>query len=225
MVDRNKKLVDGVVDGAEVTPSTEFEEILIRLKTAVDVESDADLAKKLELYPQNISHARKKKQIPPNWFYKISKISDCSIDWLRYGDGPRLRAGYVVERPGEMARFKKETEKEGLGGWGLEDISDPEKIEQRMDIAEAVKFLANIFASNNPLLIRAIKANLLAFSQAADQGNEMQDLKSRVSSLESAFKARGIDRRSGKDRRDSDSDGNPPDRERRSGQDRRRAID
>jgi hypothetical protein len=62
------------------------EEIIGRLKEALNVKSDGQLANNLGISRQNIGAARKRDDVPPGWIYKVAELSGCSMDWLHFGD-------------------------------------------------------------------------------------------------------------------------------------------
>ena len=76
---------------------SETEEIIGRLKEVLNVKSDGQLAKYLGITRQNIGAARKRDDVPPGWIYKVAELSGCSMDWLRFGHGPKVRAEYIAE--------------------------------------------------------------------------------------------------------------------------------
>jgi hypothetical protein len=73
---------------------SETEEIIGRLKEALSVKSDGELANNLGISRQNIGAARKRDDVPPGWIYKVAELSGCSMDWLRFGQGPKVRVEY-----------------------------------------------------------------------------------------------------------------------------------
>jgi hypothetical protein len=79
---------------------SETEEIIERLKEILGVKSDGQLAKYLGITRQNIGAARKRDDVPPGWIYKVAELSGCSMDWLRFGHGPKgiFRRGIEAKR-------------------------------------------------------------------------------------------------------------------------------
>ena len=75
----------------------ETEEIIGRLKEVVGVTSDGQLANYLGISRQNIGAARKRGDVPPGWINKVAASSGCSMDWLRFGHGPKIRGDYTSE--------------------------------------------------------------------------------------------------------------------------------
>lgn len=170
MVDENKYQVDGKVDAGERLASTEIEQIIKRFMVALKVNSASKLASKLNISPQAISGAKQRGEIPPGWFQKIADISGFSYDWLRFGDGPRLRAGYVVEMPhvDERSLRNKSDDYDLHGGWSPRDINEFAGVEKGQGFGYAVEKLSRIFSSKNKAFIRAINANLDVFTEAID---------------------------------------------------------
>ncbi|MCE5242891.1 MAG: helix-turn-helix domain-containing protein [Desulfobacteraceae bacterium] len=64
-----------------------FSERMKRLWMALNVDSDAKLARALSLSQQTISSARTKKQIPSLWIIEVSENFGISADWVLYGIG------------------------------------------------------------------------------------------------------------------------------------------
>ena len=73
----------------------ETEEIIRRLKAALNVKSDGQLAKHLGISRQNIGAARKREDVPTGWIYKVAELTGCSMDWLSFGRGPKIRVEYA----------------------------------------------------------------------------------------------------------------------------------
>jgi hypothetical protein len=65
----------------------EASDIFDRFLKATGVKTDVSLAEALEVTPQAVSHARKKKQVPPTWAIAIAEKYQVSLDWLLLGRG------------------------------------------------------------------------------------------------------------------------------------------
>ena len=52
---------------------SQTEEIISRLKEALSVKSDGELANNLGISRQNIGAARKRDDVPPGWIYKVAE--------------------------------------------------------------------------------------------------------------------------------------------------------
>jgi hypothetical protein len=74
---------------------SETEEIIGRLKVALDVKTDGQLADHLGISRQNIGAARKREDVPPGWIYKVAELTGCSMDWLGFGHGPKVRLAKI----------------------------------------------------------------------------------------------------------------------------------
>lgn len=72
-----------------------WKDMLDRLFEATNSSTEVALAARLGISSQSIYNAKKKKQIPPNWIFEVSKTFGVSSDWLFFGRGPM--------RPGEPA--------------------------------------------------------------------------------------------------------------------------
>lgn len=82
----------------ENKPENDFDLVLARLKAVFGVETDTDLAKKLDLKQGSISTAKQKKSVPPTWITAVALKHGISADWLLTGEG-KMRRGVSVEIP------------------------------------------------------------------------------------------------------------------------------
>ena len=175
---------------------SETEEIIGRLKEALNVKSDGDLAKNLGISRQNIGAARKRDDVPPGWIYKVAEVSGCSMDWLRFGQGPKVRAEY----PAEGSKPKGEIASQA-SPYKLQVSWKPRSAEEMQIDADipgfgaAVEMLAKIYSSEDQLMISTINANIRAFCEAIDRKQrdqrsslELADLKSRLAGIEKKLK-------------------------------------
>lgn len=65
--------------------------VLNRFYEATNLSSIADLADCLEIRRQAVYSALKSGTIPKDWYFKVADITNCSIDWLIHGVGPKKR--------------------------------------------------------------------------------------------------------------------------------------
>lgn len=65
-----------------------FVEKWARIMKAAEANSDSSLARVLEILPQSVTAARKRKQIPGGWVEAIAEKCGVSADWLLFGSGP-----------------------------------------------------------------------------------------------------------------------------------------
>jgi hypothetical protein len=188
MVSRNKinnnKLLKNSV--------AEAEEIIGRLKEVIGVTTDGQLANYLGISRQNIGAARKRGDVPPSWINKVAASSGCSMDWLRFGHGPKIRGDYTTGGSRPDGRIASPQSPYDLQGSGRSDSAD----EQQRDadssgFGAAVEMLSKIYGSGDNLLIRTIHANIRAFCEAIDRKDrdqrstrELQDLKKRLTTIE-----------------------------------------
>ena len=171
---------------------TEIETIISRLKEALRVKSDGQMATYLGISRQNIGAARKRGDIPPGWINKVAEITGYSMDWLCFGNGPKMRAefdasgstpGGRVAMPGSTYGFETN---QNAGRKPDQPID-----EDRFGFGAAVEMLAKIYSSEDPLLIHTINANIRAFCEAIDlrkkeqrSSEELLDLKKRLATIE-----------------------------------------
>jgi hypothetical protein len=65
-----------------------FADQVVRITKAIGSTKARDWATVLGISEQAVSKALKKKQIPRNWFYKISTKLNLSLEWLLNGQEP-----------------------------------------------------------------------------------------------------------------------------------------
>ena len=171
---------------------TEAEMIISRLKEALQVKSDGQVATYLGISRQNIGAARKRGDIPPGWISKVAEITGYSMDWLCFGNGPKLRVEYGAagSTPGGRVATPESTygsQGEQVPGISHEETSDDEGL----GFGAVVEMLAKIYRSGDQLLINTINANIRAFSEAVDDrtneqrsSQELLNLKKRLATIE-----------------------------------------
>lgn len=175
---------------------SETEDIIGRLKAALDVKSDGQLATYLGITRQNIGAARKRDDVPPGWIYKVAELSGCSMDWLRFGQGPRKRAIYTAETSEQVGQLSSQD-----SAYRLQVSWKPRSADERRSDADtagfgaAVEMLAKIYGSEDQLLIGAINTDLRAFCEAIDRQQreqlstkELIELKKRLATIEKQLK-------------------------------------
>ena len=83
----------GSQHGSQQTPdaANQFDARMDRLWACLEIRSDADLARILEIKQQSVSSARSRKQLPFVWVVTISEKFGISSDWILFGEEPVLR--------------------------------------------------------------------------------------------------------------------------------------
>jgi hypothetical protein len=170
--------------------SIETEEIIGRLKEALGVTSDGQLANYLGISRQNIGAARKRQDVPPGWIYKVAALTGCSMDWLRFGHGAKIRGEYKTGesyKAGQIASPQSPFQVSRRPGAVIDGPHD----EDSTGFGEAVEMLAKIYSSEDKLLISTINANIRAFCEAIDRKQreqsstkELENLKKRLTKTE-----------------------------------------
>lgn len=174
-----------------ISPS-ESEEIIDRLKEALNVKSDGQLANNLGISRQNIGAARKRDDVPPGWIHKVAQLSGCSMDWLRFGHGPKIRTEYSTQGPPSKARLANSESAYKLQvSWQPRSIDELQPDADTGGLGAAVEMLAKIYSSEDKLLISTINANIRAFCEAIDRrqreqnaSSELADLRKRLITIE-----------------------------------------
>jgi hypothetical protein len=171
---------------------SESEEIVDRLKKALNVKSDGQLANHLGISRQNIGAARKRDDVPPGWIHKVAELSGCSMDWLRFGHGPKIRMEYSTEgSPSKGGLANPASAYKLQVSWQPRSIDESQPDENIAGFGAAVEMLAKIYSSEDRLLISAINANIRAFCEAIDRrqrelsaSSELENLKKRLTTIE-----------------------------------------
>ena len=168
------------------------EEIIDRLKQALAVRSDGQMAKYLGISRQNIGAARKRDDVPTGWIYKVAELTGCSMDWISFGRGPQMRVDYSTrdeQHPGQVASPESPYVSQGIAD--RDSAGDLQPGGEGAGFGAAVEMLARIYSSGDRLLIRAINANIKVIYQTIDirqreqrSNKEMQELKKRLNALE-----------------------------------------
>ena len=65
--------------------------VLARFFEATNLSSISDLADYLEIRRQAVYSAIKSNTIPKDWYFRVAEKTNCSIDWLTHGTGPKKR--------------------------------------------------------------------------------------------------------------------------------------
>jgi hypothetical protein len=174
----------------------EAKAIIARLKDVLQVDSDGQLANYLGISRQNIGAARKRQEVPPGWIYRVAELTGCSMDWLRFGHGPRKRAQYTqgeIPPGGQVASSQSPYDSEGSPKSSSPDEMQP--AEDTSGFGAAVEMLAKIYASDDKLMIGTINANIRAFCEAIASRQreqrsmrELENLKNRLNLVERQLK-------------------------------------
>ncbi len=89
-------IASSVATSDEKAATSEFQEIIGRLKQATGAVTDTELAKTLGIKQGAVSSAKRNLQIPPVWIAKVSKAFSVSADWLFYGTGSMQRGNAQI---------------------------------------------------------------------------------------------------------------------------------
>jgi hypothetical protein len=171
---------------------SEAQEIIGRLKEVLGVKSDGQLANYLGISRQNIGASRKRDDVPPGWIYKVAELTGCSMDWLRFGHGPKIRAEYTTggsHHDGQVASPVSSYDPQDSRKPG--SFNELQHAEDSSGFGATVEMLAKIYSSEDKLLIRTINANIRAFCEAIDRKQreqrstkELENLKKRLIKIE-----------------------------------------
>jgi len=170
----------------------ETEKIISRLKDALGAKSDGQLATYLGISRQNIGAARKREDVPTGWIYKVAELTGCSMDWLSFGRGPKIRVEYTAgdaQSAGRVASPESPYGSQGFPEGGSTRDLAPDV--EGFSFGAAVEMLARIYSSGDSQLIGAINANIKAICEAIESRqreqrstSELEDLRKRLVALE-----------------------------------------
>ena len=168
------------------------EEIINRLKEALDVNTDGQMATFLGISRQNIGAARKRKDVPTGWIYKVAELTGCSMDWLSFGKGPKKRVEYSTDDTSSAVRVA--SPESSYGSRGAPDAKSTPGLQKESEASgfgAAVEMLARIYRSGDHLLIDTIHANIRAICETIESRRreqrstkELEELKKRLIALE-----------------------------------------
>jgi hypothetical protein len=172
--------------------SSNTEEIINRLKEVLGVKSDGQLATYLGISRQNIGAARKREDVPTGWIYKVAELAGCSMDWLSFGQGPKIRVKFTTEGMRSVGQVASPVSPYGSQGVPQSrSAGDVRQDAEGFGFDTAVELLARIYSTGDGLLIDAINANIKAICAAIESRqseqrstNELEDLKKRLMALE-----------------------------------------
>lgn len=166
--------------------------IIDRLKEALDAKSDGQLANYLGISRQNIGAARKREDVPTGWIYKVAELTGCSMDWLGFGKGPKIRVDYTTEDASAGGRVA--SPEKPFGFQGVSDKDSPADLQIDKDssgFGAAVEKLARIYSSGDDQLINTINASIRAICETIESRKreqrsieELEKLKMRLSAME-----------------------------------------
>lgn len=124
--------------------------VLERLMTVFAVDSDSDLARKLDVNRQTLGSWRSRQSIPYALCVNVSEAEGVSLDWLLTGEGSMYRG--VSAEPSEMRTVNQQEEAilelfRSLGEAGKREIqSAAEEKKRLMDVEQRLKDLTEALA-------------------------------------------------------------------------------
>ena len=171
---------------------SDTEKIINRLKEALNAKSDGQLANYLGISRQNIGAARKREDVPTGWIYKVAELTGCSMDWLSFGKGPKIRVEYTGNDSPPAGRIASPE-----SAYGFKDGSDyrlavdSDQDAKGSGFGAAVEMLARIYSSGDSDLINAVNSIIKAICETIESrqreqrsAKELEDLKKRLNELE-----------------------------------------
>jgi len=126
----------------------------------------------------------------------VAELSGCSMDWLRFGHGPKVRAEYTSAGSKPKGELSSQASPYKLQvSWQPRPADELQGDEDIPGFGAAVEMLARIYSSEDQLMIRTINANIRAFCEAIDRKQhdqsstkELINLKKRLVMIEDQLK-------------------------------------
>jgi len=197
---KTTKSVVGSFSSLENKPENDFELVLARLKAVFDVETDTDLAKKLDLKQGSISTAKQKKSVPPTWITAVALKHGISADWLLTGEGEMRRGlkfkpaalpnqdmdptvgsgGFFDQAASRLAAQSRNAGSANNGSdFGLGDV-------ENFDMGEVLAQTIDILNSKT-VFTTAIVSNIKAFHKAITTEKKIEDMQEQLSQALASF--------------------------------------
>ena len=165
---------------SDLTPTKlelNFDDVWERIRQLTGWKKYGDLADYLRIKSQSVSGVKKRGIMPIDWAYKVASGYNGSTDWLLTGAGPMRRFKGEAQRAAE-GEYGFEQRPKGLaqrlnehGGEAVEETPLQVSAHAAFDALNAVEgmgLLTKIYTSGDIVFIRAINANLMAFSDAIE---------------------------------------------------------
>lgn len=86
----------------------EFENIMSRLKKAVNAKSNNELAMMLGLSSSGFANLKKRNSVPYDRILEVLKSHNVSMDWLLTGEGEMLKSRVIEKKPIEKPLHEDE---------------------------------------------------------------------------------------------------------------------
>jgi len=134
-----------------------FDDVWERIKEVTGLETFIDLAAAVEVQQSAVSKRRKRGEFPAEWLLSLAQKYGFSSDWAWTGEGPMKMAKH-----GRIDHEGNQRDEQGPA------ISEAPLPDDNLGFGECAELLSKIFNSGSQVLIRAIAANLHAFSEAID---------------------------------------------------------
>jgi len=129
-----------------------------RLKAAIGTQSNRAVAEKCGVSEGTIRRYLRSKTYPPlDTIQAIADATDCNLAWLAAGEGP-MRRGETAPQSAIIVGSDTETPLQVAAHAHFDALN----------AVEGMGLLTKIYTSGDAVFIRAINANLLAFSDAIE---------------------------------------------------------
>jgi hypothetical protein len=123
-----------------------------------------------------VAGAKKKGTIPLEWVVRVAAGFKGSTDWLFFGNGPM--------RPGKAAPAQQQQPHQQQPLLAEGGDQSPYAAFDSLGVVEGMGMLTSIYGSGDTIYIRAINANLMAFSDAINMKNTNKDMQIQINTLE-----------------------------------------
>lgn len=119
--------------------SQSFEVVMSRLKQALGLQKDAELARALGLSTADFAHRKRRGKIPWDRVLEVASCHNISTDWLLTGSGPMYRRG--LEELSEQERKLLELFEELTPEQRREILAAAEKAKQWLEMERRLQEL------------------------------------------------------------------------------------
>jgi len=133
--------------------------------------TQADIADSVGVSKRGWQTYEEGKSVPGGNVFKSLARLGCNLNWLFDDNAPMLLSG------------------QDLKDKDVQNISAIELPSDELGLGDSVELLAKIYTSKNPVLIRAVAANLHAYSEAVDNKTLAGEMKRRMEGRETELPA------------------------------------
>lgn len=165
-----------MISKSELNSEFSFDELWGRVQLLTGWKNYVDLSEYIGITQQSVSGAKKRGFFPIEWAYKVARGYKGSTDWILTGNGS-MRLGDAA--PTQQQQPPQPQPLPAKGG-----DQSPYAAFDSLGVVEGMGMLTSIYGSGDTIYIRAINANLMAFSDAINMKNTNKDMQIQINTLE-----------------------------------------